>query len=686
MSEKKPPVNQLRQSWLRWLAIIAICAALISAVYVNFGIRAVAEARNKTLGLVVDYYELGRLAEGSPDTDFRDILTMVQEAGATGIVVRERILAEWEIAGDIVVYSGGQLDYILRNQYGTPGGAPGSSIEIVPTKTYILTQDPLVFDQLYSILRAKERYPEAFILQGYMGIACQLHSSERATMGMGYPLAQLQEAADMGFYIIPRPRGWEPFTEESVREVFRWIAKIPNIAAIGFNDQALPGGGDDEERQDILAEAMEKLGVPFIYFEFYNQTGIPGLAQRLDNQVLRAHAIGEGELQRYSEFQVALDRYRLAAAERGMRIIYLRFQGLINPGYSLEDNMELLAFVHDGLVSEGFAIGSPKPIESYKTGKIPMFLLGAGVVAATGWLVSLAAEPYVKKKWYRPYGILMVLGCIAWAGLMIIAPTLSRKLMSLVAAVVFPSLSVLLILLHEKNAGAPELARRKRIIISIRQLYEMSALTFIGSMIMSALLADPRFMLRLDTFVGVKAAHAIPLIIVPVILWLREENWFGIIEGTAKSSVRFWHIIVGGALIGCFLVYITRTGNDSLVAASELEIKIRLLLDKILGVRPRTKEFMIGHPLMLVLIYFGYRLNLFPVLMIGLIGQVSIMNTYAHIHTPVTISLLRTVHGLWVGMIVGVVAIIVLEWLIPRILKFINKHSGSLPQPGESGT
>ena len=53
-----------------------------------------------------------------------------------------------------------------------------------------------------------------------------------------------------------------------------------------------------------------------------------------------------------------------------------------------------------------------------------------------------------------------------------------------------------------------------------------------------------------------------------------------------------------------------------------------------MGVRPRTKEFLIGYPMMLILLYFGYSFKMYPVLLMGLIGQISLINTYAHIHTP----------------------------------------------------
>ena len=679
MNNKTPLLGKIRQSGFRGLAVLAILAAFVSAIYVNFGIRAVVEANNRTIGIMVDYDELWRIADGNPGYSYSDMLRIAYDAGATAIEVRERILAEWQIAGDILVFSGSELEFYLNSRSGASTGSVTADMGITPTKTYILTNDRLVYDQLFAMLEAKSRHPEPFAIPGFMCITAQLHSSERATLGMGFPIARLSEAAAMGYKIIPRIRNWEPLTIESLEEVLRWVAMIPNVAALGFNDQTVPGGGLDPLVQDMLAEAIEPLGKPLVSFEFYNQEGLPGIAARLDYDLIRVHSIGDGELRRYSEFQAAMDRYSLAATERNIRFIYLKFQELASPGAFLEENIELLAGVHDGLIEAGLTIGDPVPIPYYKIGLLPTFLLGAGIIAAGGLLVAYAAEPFVKKKWYKPYRIVVMAGCLVWAAAMLIAPTLSRKLLSLAGAIVFPCLSALLVLNYRPKTRTDE-SGVKWTIRAIKLLLITTVLTFAGSMIISAILADTPFMQKLDSFFGVKISHMMPLIIVPGIMWLHEEDWYGIASGTVKSSVKYWQIIVGGTLLYAFYIYLRRTGNESPQLVTGFEMEVRQILNHILGVRPRTKEFLIGHPAMTVLMFYGYNINKFPLLMVGLIGQVSIINTYAHLHTPIFISLLRSANGMWIGILIGIAAIIVLQWIIPRIKAFVNKHENKIAE------
>ena len=706
MSDKKQFSGGVRHSGLTWLAAALILAGFICSLCVNFGIRAPVEAKDDTIGLVVDYDELKRLADGSNGIEFSDMLRKAALAGATGLAIRERILSDWEIAGDVTVISGGQLKFQLETKYGASHGGTVAGVAIVPGKTYILTKDPLVFEQLFSLMDAKKRYPESFELEGYMGIAAQLHSSERATLGLGFPLAQLEEAAAAGFEIIPRLRSWQPTTEESLAEAFRWTAKIPNLVGVGFNDTSVPGGGTEVDVQDMLADKVKELGKPLVSFEFYDQIGMPGLMMRLDNNLLRAHAIAENEIRNYTNFQDAMDRYSLAVSERNIRYIFLRFYGLENPAASTQSNLDLITNVRDGLLATGLKMGSPKPITDFQVSKILIFLLGTGVIAAGAWLLALALAPFIRspenepgvtgksrrpgssenepgvtgrsrrpeKKWLVLYSLLVVLAFIVWAGLMYAAPTMSRKLLALISAVVFSSLGVLLVIAHGPKNRAAE-PRGRHLLRAVIQFLIVSVFSFIGAMITSALLADPSFMLKMNSFIGVKVSHVIPLVLTACILLLRDRDWFGVVSGIAKSTIKVWQLVIGLVILAGLVFYVIRTGSDNPDMVTGFELRVRQLLDNFLGVRPRTKEFLIGHPLMLILMYFGYRYTMLPVMIIGVIGQVSIINTYTHIHTPLLISLQRSAHGLWMGIVIGIAAIIILEWLIGRIRKAIRKYA-----------
>src|SRR5205823_12796035 len=86
------------------------------------------------------------------------------------------------------------------------------------------------------------------------------------------------------------------------------------------------------------------------------------------------------------------------------------------------------------------------------------------------------------------------------------------------------------------------------------------------------------------------------------------------------------------------------------------EMSLRNMLDRYL-VRPRTKEFLIGHPALLAALLLGatragrgVRLSL---ALIGSIGQVSMVNSFCHLHTPLLMTVTRVFNGLWLGVLIG---------------------------------
>ena len=113
-------------------------------------------------------------------------------------------------------------------------------------------------------------------------------------------------------------------------------------------------------------------------------------------------------------------------------------------------------------------------------------------------------------------------------------------------------------------------------------------------------------------------------------------------------------------LAGAAFLYLSRSGNQSDITPSAFELGLRSDLTAVLGVRPRFKEFLIGVPLLMLLP--ALRLEhrrvagwLFAIA--AAIGTADVVDTFSHLHTPLTISLLRTVNGAVLGLLLGAILI-----------------------------
>jgi hypothetical protein len=188
----------------------------------------------------------------------------------------------------------------------------------------------------------------------------------------------------------------------------------------------------------------------------------------------------------------------------------------------------------------------------------------------------------------------------------------------------------------------------------------ISAMSLVGGLCVAGLLNGLPFMVKAEVFTGVKAAHFLPILLVGWLLFRAVTD-----PKTAMGSQIRWgqaFLAIGALVMLAFMA--ARTGNDNPAGVSGLELKFRNLMDALLFVRPRTKEFLIGHPLLVVGIGLWIReraegrsgpaLGWAAVaLAAGAIGQTSVVNTLCHLHTPVALGLARIGVGLLAGGILG---------------------------------
>jgi hypothetical protein len=115
---------------------------------------------------------------------------------------------------------------------------------------------------------------------------------------------------------------------------------------------------------------------------------------------------------------------------------------------------------------------------------------------------------------------------------------------------------------------------------------------------------------------------------------------------------------------GALAIIVLRRGNDTGAGVSETEAKARAALQDSM-IRPRSKELALHAPALVGLS------GMFPpwinnlLLMASVIGQASIMGSFTHFHTPLLISLQRTVNGLAIGGAIGF-AVLGGVWLVRR--------------------
>ncbi|MFQ6096709.1 MAG: DUF5693 family protein, partial [Armatimonadota bacterium] len=436
-----------------------------------------------------------------------------------------------------------------------------------------------------------------------------------------------------------------------------------------FSGNAVAGHPDHVQEVADWLRAHESLpdGLYYGSVEFGKQLGDAALSRMLRGRVVRVHAITAPEMQTVAP-PVAVERFVRAVRERNIRFCYVRLflTGTADP---LGKNERYLRALTSRLRGAGFQPGAARPFDHFEPPRVAILL--AGVATVAGALLLLVALVPVSGRTLLIFGLL---GASASAVAQWVAPCLARKALALLAAIVFPTLAM--------ATFPPDKVRRPTtggaLLPALGRFVACGAISLVGAALIVGLLSATPFMTKADQFSGVKLALFMPLVLVAAIhlggLWGREPN----ARAQWRAAVRNWHdamaqVVKYGHVVVLFVVFaaaavvLLRSGNEPGFGLSGAEMKFREALERLLWVRPRQKEFLVGHPLLLLSLFMilrGRARGMWAALAAATLGQTSMVNTFCHIHTPLAMSALRTLNGLWVGALIGLIAIAVyrLAW------------------------
>jgi hypothetical protein len=244
---------------------------------------------------------------------------------------------------------------------------------------------------------------------------------------------------------------------------------------------------------------------------------------------------------------------------------------------------------------------------------------------------------------------------------------LARKLLALVGAIAFATMAVSVV--AREFFSAPPKTFWGSVVAGLRTLGSAGAVALAGALVVVGLVSVPLLMEEIDRFTGVRAVIALPPLIA-FVLYVYTRR-FGNEPPTAIASalapVRVYQLAILAFLAGAAYVYISRSGNQSDITPSTFELALRSNLTSVLGVRPRTKEFLVGFPLMMLLptLQLEHKRIAGWLFAIGIaIGTSDIVDTFSHLHTPLLVSLLRVVNGAVLGVIFGIIAIAIYRALV----------------------
>ena len=593
--------------------------------------RIVSEETNRRVQIILDYNDLRGLSEltGTP------IDEVMKRYVAHGIAFPESTFEELRSTGDITL-------------------VPLDIVAAIPRfgQTRMRINNILVRDRLIEAIRSKT----ALDVKEHKDGTIQVNISwgELSGLPVGFwSGGGLLYARQAGLDPVLRPTPFAAGDLKAITGTLDEIRKFGGHLVIVNGDQVLGFPGFTKD----VAREMDARGLVFGQIEFGKQKGDAALGSILKGRFVRVHSISPTEMLRMSKDE-AVERFARAAEERNIRALYVRILPGAYPD-PVQANADYVRSIAKALADRDIMLGQARPFDEYRIPVWERCVIGAGVAAGTV-LLALSLWPLGPVCW-------ILLAFIALCDVLGPAAGIGRKLAALQGSIVFPLLGYALWRdLRWTELEGKSVSHANRGSGMLRDIALIFGCTLLGALSVVGLLSSAEATVKVVEFSGIKAQQVGTILLIAAMLVFGVSSRGGRSAAIARVKTRAmsiwneplkigWSILAVLALVALAML-IARSGNDAGIGVSPMELKFRALLDQLLGTRPRTKEFLVGHPALFLglgLLSLRRLRWAVPLLIVGAIGQVSIINTFCHLHSPLLVSAVRVLNGIWTGALVA---------------------------------
>lgn len=672
------------------ILIVVLCLSIVSSIWVSIA-RWRVEHDNRRVEMACDYSELSQLSlRWKYDIDA--FLRELKEAGISSIAIEEETLETLSSEGRLTLITG---EEIKRFQYLAPLQSiflKDFSEQDIEKYSFVVTSDFALGGKIERILVEKlgekkvnrmKSNPSGkplLVLSVY-----GMEEGEICQLGIGFLNDKIERIANHGLKAVLLLTNSPFISEPSIQTLFSTIGDWGNISTVVFSGDSILGNPHflDSVRKQLDTEKV-KLGI----VEFLNQDGLDEVTKNMYQKIVRVHSISREEFVAINQgaglnISRLIARLHRAVKERNVRLLHIRLPFLSGNSENLQvqSNLDYIRGIKVAMRGSNFEIGFSKPFKplpaSLNLLRLPIFLV---VLILPLWLISMRSSVSLSFYYFYLFASLALI-LFFWQ------ETLFVQIVALIGALSFPLLALIFGLLLP-HSSIFKTYKKENILPAIWLFLKVTIITVFGGLVIACLVTRLDFMLKVHQFRGVKVSFILPLIMGLFLLsgWgqqsLKEKGlirfYAGKVSEFLSRKVEFKHLLIISILVFGGIVLLLRSGNYRGPFLWETENRVREILEKLLIVRPRIKEFFIGHPLMILGIYLylkggsrnlevaqfekkenlGLKTRSWQALVIlGLIGQVSVINSFCHAHTPLVISLTRTINGIWLGIIIGVLLV-----------------------------
>ncbi len=644
-----------------WLITIIIILPGIFVAADRCMLRIKAEQKNIFVETVADLDEFRLLARKDGLT-LEELFKKLKESGASSVCASEDTLSSLESEGKITVLNSKEIRKLsLEETYEIK--LPNNSKAVAGL--WIHSDDDRLLDRINQNLLW--RFSEDSLIRIHNNLLLINKSGQGITekVGLGFSDEYFELAAKNNLAVVARVYNFPNLSFENAAKIIGSFPPPASVSALIFADEEMFGNrGDLNNIIKLFKIYTYRLG----WIEFDIQEGIKNYLKVLtsNHPFVRVHAITRKEMDQVYSPKRAIARWVRAVKDRSLKMLYFNcfFQDEDKYISNLtEYNLKYLKDTVEELKKSGFQIANSDKerfyeprLEIEKT--IPAEVIAMGVALFLGLPMLLRLSFFPKLD-----GVFSLLLSFIVVLFFCFFPEKFRNWTSLIGAITYSSIGFLV---------ASDLIRANKygfLKNTIRYIFFLIFPSIIGGILIAGLYSNPNYLLKFDQFHGIKLAFLIPLMF--SVIWSLKKYGKNVFELVHKPMTIITVLIVGVVAVSIFL-YILRSDNTTLLKPTALEDRGRTFLENTLISRPRNKEFLVGYPaaMIFVMLLMHKELVLLPLLALFIqMGQVSVVNTFCHFHSPLLMTILRTFNGLWLGFLIGLTITFVY-----RFLQLVNTY------------
>jgi hypothetical protein len=575
------------------------------------------------------------------------------QVGISTIIVPEYTIGEYERLSKLTVLPGHQIINTLRvgQLYRTVLSRLRQKTTIDPHATYIIVDELKVYKRIISHL--KLFLPRNSVVE-HTGRIIQVNIpfEKVLTLPLGFSEDLIKPYTAFGFNIIPELKSFDTFSNAKIDFTFAELEKNELVKSVMFAKDF--NFGDADFSGNLLTNFQRsdyKLIVPeFVASEYEQPKYMESLASKLSTEVVVLHGVLKKDNGPLSLEQL-FHRYIRALNERSPHILTLAPVQSSHLSNLYDKNILYMKKVIESYERSGGRNVDYFPnLNKIGTTYVEKLMIGLGIFSALFLLILKVHRLDTP----RQYGYLIGCLSIAYAIILGVQP-LTVPLLGFMAVVLGPVIGF--VYFYPNHYLISNGYSRRKLVTLFLFLLQAFFVCVVSIIFCIALYSDAVHLHNIVPFRGVKLALLLPVVLVGLYFYCGDRRVNSIMY-VLRRIIRFpmtfsaFFILLLASFV--ILVYLFRSGNYSHL--SSIESSFRIFLEQLFIVRPRFKEFLIGYPALLIGYWFGdqkLKDKLWFLNALGAIALASLINSFCHFHTPVLISLYRSVLGFIIGCFVA---------------------------------